>query len=272
MTTAEPYLETGHKPTTPEGDTLLRRWIVNLERSVISQVEAMGGRSVETDAYTATDLGRPAILYNWLCLRRPFDNLDLGVVLREADEFFRFADAPGNGTVFIYSVWPTPDLRPYGWSLSGHPPLMFLPAGAKAPPLPVRLTIEPVEDHDAFLATGRVLGEGFGLSEAERSTLQERFDERLLADRRLRFWLGREDGQPVCAAGAYVDAGVVQVLAVATIPAARGKGYGAMVTWAASLADPSLPAMLFASDAGRPVYERMGYLPLMRSTLWYRPR
>jgi hypothetical protein len=30
--------------------------------------------------------------------------------------------------------------------------------------------------------------------------------------------------------------------------------------------------MLLASDPGRPVYERMGYLPLLRFTVWQLPR
>jgi hypothetical protein len=42
------------------------------------------------------------------------------------------------------------------------------------------------------------------------------------------------------------------------------------VTWAATVAAPALPAVLLASDPGRPVYERMGYLPLLRATMWTR--
>ncbi|MDT4977821.1 MAG: hypothetical protein QOG98_3579, partial [Pseudonocardiales bacterium] len=39
----------------------------------------------------------------------------------------------------------------------------------------------------------------------------------------------------------------------------------------ATVVDASLPAVLFASDSGRPVYERLGYLPVSRWTLWHRP-
>ncbi len=52
------------------------------------------------------------------------------------------------------------------------------------------------------------------------------------------------------------------------IPTRAGAGFGAAVTWAATLADPSKPALLIASDPGQPVYERMGYLRLMRMTMW----
>jgi hypothetical protein len=51
-------------------------------------------------------------------------------------------------------------------------------------------------------------------------------------------------------------------------PEARGRGVGAAVTWAATMADPTRPAMLIASDLGQPVYARMGYLRVTRFTLW----
>jgi len=58
---------------------------------------------------------------------------------------------------------------------------------------------------------------------------------------------------------------------VAALPAARGRGAGAAVTWAATVCRPDLPAVLVASDDGRPVYERMGFLAVERWTAWLRP-
>jgi len=58
---------------------------------------------------------------------------------------------------------------------------------------------------------------------------------------------------------------------VAALSTARGRGAGAAVTWAATLADPALPAILVASDDGRPLYERMGYAAVERWTVWLRP-
>ncbi len=43
------------------------------------------------------------------------------------------------------------------------------------------------------------------------------------------------------------------------------------MTWAATLADPDRNAMLMASDAGAPVYLRMGYFTVLRMTLWFSP-
>ena len=50
----------------------------------------------------------------------------------------------------------------------------------------------------------------------------------------------------------------------------RGRGAGAVVTWAATLADPNRPAVLLASDDGRPIYARMGYVAVERWTAWLR--
>jgi predicted GNAT family acetyltransferase len=85
-------------------------------------------------------------------------------------------------------------------------------------------------------------------------------------------WVGWEGDQPVSAAATFIEAGINDVTLVGTVPEARRRGFGAALTWRATLAEPGLPAMLLSSDDGRPVYERMGFLPLLRFTLWYRPR
>ena len=64
--------------------------------------------------------------------------------------------------------------------------------------------------------------------------------------------------------------GLVEVDWVATLPDARGKGYGTALTWRAVEVAPDLPAVLIASDDGQPVYEKMGFLRLMRVTMHVR--
>ena len=59
---------------------------------------------------------------------------------------------------------------------------------------------------------------------------------------------------------------------VATVPEARQRGYSAALTWQATLADPTLPALLIATADGCPVYERIGYTSLFRFMLWSRDR
>ena len=76
------------------------------------------------------------------------------------------------------------------------------------------------------------------------------------------------DDRPVACAGVHVTDVCNEVEYVASHEDVRGRGIGAALTWAATLADPTKPAMLIASDPGQPVYERMGYLRLMRLTMW----
>jgi hypothetical protein len=84
----------------------------------------------------------------------------------------------------------------------------------------------------------------------------------------MRFWVGYLDGRPVACSGAHVTDACVDVEYVACHEAARGRGIGAALTWRATLADPTKPAVLIASDPGQPVYEKMGYLRVMRLTMW----
>jgi hypothetical protein len=120
--------------------------------------------------------------------------------------------------------------------LRGHPG-RGLPAG-RAPVAPPR---PPVPPRCARRWAAALLGRVGGRPPGER--------RRLLGDRRRG---GRRlGGDP--AAGA---------------PA----GYGAALTWRATLTEAGLPAILLASDDGRPVYQRMGFLPLLRFTVWQHPR
>jgi GNAT superfamily N-acetyltransferase len=61
---------------------------------------------------------------------------------------------------------------------------------------------------------------------------------------------------------------LVRVDNIATLESARGRGYGLALTAAAAAVDPSKPATLIASDLGRPVYDRLGFVAVMRFTYW----
>ena len=89
---------------------------------------------------------------------------------------------------------------------------------------------------------------------------------------RYRLWVGWEADRSVCGAATFVAVEINDVTLVGTVPEARRRGYGAAVTWRATLAVPALPALLLATDEGRPVYERMGYLPLFRFSQWSHDR
>ena len=78
------------------------------------------------DDLVAADLGRPAAMHNAATLLRPLPFDRPGGVLDEVEGFF---DGGGSGEVYLWSAWPTPDLRPRGWVLEGHPPMLLRPPG-----------------------------------------------------------------------------------------------------------------------------------------------
>jgi len=112
----------------------------------------------------------------------------------------------------------------------------------------------------------RVLVEGCPLEADEAAAIT---DPRLLGGD-LHLFLGYAGNAPVATAGAAIHHGLVEVDWVATLPHARRRGYGAALTWRAVQVAPDLPGVLIASDPGQPVYERMGFMRLLRATVWAR--
>lgn len=74
-------------------------------------------------------------------------------------------------------------------------------------------------------------------------------------------YVGYLDGQPVASNMLFCGAGVASVFGVATIPSARGRGIGAAITLIAyqdALQMGYRYGVLFASEMGLPVYQRIG--------------
>ncbi len=174
---------------------------------------------------------------------------------------------PAERHFVLMSPFPTPDLSGFGLELMGHPPLMLRPVGGEGPPPPAGLEIVPVTDAALLRQFVDTLVEAYPVPEAAQTPLAlEAF-----LDGPVRLFLGLVDGVPVGTSGVRLAHGIVDVEWVSALPAYRGKGYGAALTWAATLAEPEWPAVLIASDDGQPVYEAMGYLRLLRLTMWHRP-
>lgn len=265
-----PELETGWLPTTPDGDTYQRRFLLNWASNCAAQARDVGGRTAESPAVAMADSGRPSAFTNCATLLQPLAADTAPAILADIAEFYAFDDPNRRREVLLLSAWPTGDLRPWGWSLMGHPPVHLLPSGATPRPGPAELRIEEVGDVIGLRAWEQVVIEGFPLQNLIAAEPGALTGAGWSANPRAKRWVGWVDGRPVCASAAWIEYGVNNVTAVATLPDARRRGYGEALTWRAALADPALPAMLFSSDDGRPVYDRMGFLPLWRLTLWYR--
>ena len=215
---------------------------------------------LEDDDVVALDVGTDFFLANGAVLRHPVRDADLPAIVDRLHDFY--AAGPGVGWMLL-SAWPIPPIERMG--LIGHPPFMLRAPGGTAPPVPAGL--DDPRSHRRR-RHGRLRR---GRSRATRPRAEQTAvfaDRRILDVPGLRIWVGYLDDRPVACAGAHVTEACVDVEYVATHADVRGRGFGAAVTWAATLADPTKPAVLIASDPGQPVYERMGYLRLMRLTMW----
>ena len=71
-------------------------------------------------------------------------------------------------------------------------------------------------------------------------------------------WLGMVGDEPVGTAAAHVTDTFVDVEWISLHEGYRGRRIGEALTWTATLVQPELPAMLFASDLGQLTYRADG--------------
>jgi GNAT superfamily N-acetyltransferase len=258
-------LETGAGPATPPGDNLCNDYAQGLAEGFAALAEARGDRIDVDDTAAMGDGGSASLFGNVAVVRRPVDESAWPALAQRMQAFYR--GRPG-GSFLVFSAWPTPDLRPFDFGRVGHPPLMF------RPPAPV--TDEPIDDFEirpvADAASARdwedALVHGYPEPALQPFEAGCFLPERALAAPGWRHWVGYLSGQPVGTASALVGDHHVDVEFISTLESARGRGIGRALTAAAVLAAPDLPAMLISSDSGRTVYERLGFLPLLRFTMW----
>lgn len=250
-------LEDRWSPHAPETDSLLRGYVTGFAAMMAGIGRAIGGRVHETDDVIALDTGADLFLANGAALRHPLRDEDVPRLVDELHDFY--AQGAGVGWVLM-SAFPIPPIERMG--LIGHPPFMVRPAGGAAPPVPDGLTIREATN-DADMADFARALEGYPALHTDVLA-----DARILDVPGIHFYVGYVDGRPVACSGAHVTDACVDVEYVAAHADVRGRGFGAALTWAATIADPTKPAVLIASDPGQPIYERMGYLRILRLTMW----
>ena len=257
------HLTTGWEPDVPPEDTLVRQAVL-VHASWPVAVAGAAGRPWRSAARWAGGwIGDRGALTNPVVLTQPLTHVD--DVLGEIGALI-----PPSVPYLLLSPWPTADLREHGLVLIGHPPLMVR---FPAPPTPLPRwsgEVREIRDPAELAVAERVLVEGYPMPELDPLTPGDLLGPTLLRTA-TRLWIAWLDGAPVAMAAAHSAAGVTLVEYVASLPPARGRGAGAAVTWAATLADPDRPAVLIASDDGRSVYSRMGFLAVERWSAWLRP-
>lgn len=261
-------LETGSGPATPPGDNACNDYARGLAEAYAILARARGDVVVEDDDVVAMDGGSPCLFLNVAVIRRPLSTEGWREV---ATRLGRFYGERAGGDYLIFSPWPTADLAGAGFALVGHPPLMLrAPGPVPIDPVP-GLEIRPVDDAVSAQDWESTLVAGFpleGLEPYRPGCLLGPTPPAPGGGEGWAQWVAYLDGAPVAGAAAYVTATHVDVELVATLEAARGRGIGRAITATATSATIDRPAMLLASDPGRPVYERLGYRAVLRYTLW----
>ena len=255
------HLTTGWEPDVPAEDSLLRAYVLATADRSEAIARAADGSVRADERSSMADAGSPVVFDNVVTLLQPMTAEEARAVVGEALVFF-----PPDRPFVVLSAWPLPGAGDLGIELMGHPPFMFR---AVAPPpagWDAGLDLREVTDEAGLETFFRTIVEAYPMPEGETALTVP-----AILDTDVRLWVGYEGDRPVGTAGTYLSHGLNDVEWVSVHEADRGKGYGAALTWAATLADPGSPAVLIASDPGQPVYERMGYLRLTRMSMWFRP-
>lgn len=259
-------LEDGYGRDAPPGDNLCNDFARGMAAAYLSLATARGERVDDDDPDVAlADGGSASLFGNVAILLRPLRDQQWVEVAARMRAFFD--GAPGGGYL-VFSAWPTPDMRPHGFGQVGHPPLMVRPPGPLADEPVEGLEVRRVTDEGTALDWERTFVDGYPEPDLQPHQPGCLLPVEALTARGWHHWVGYLDGDPVATSSAFVGDHHVDVEFVATRAEARGRGVGRALTAIASLAAPDLPAMLISSDDGRPVYERLGYTPLLRFTLW----
>lgn len=257
------HLANGWEPDLDPTDTLVRQAAHVHASFATSIAQAIGRPWRLTDDWGGGFVADRGALSNAVMLLQP--PTDLGRIVGEIGEV-----VPPTSPYFLVSPWLALDFTPYGLVKLGHPPLMArLPAPHDDAPRD-GVEVREVTTPEELEVAERVLVEGYPMPDLQPLSPGDLWGPSVLSPS-MRIWLAYVDGAPASVAAAHLHAGVTLVEYVAALPNARGRGAGAAVTWAATLADPTRPALLIASDDGRPVYERMGFVAIERWTAWLRP-
>ena len=255
-------LTTGWESALDTRDTMLRAYLLHWAELCATFVRAGGGRVHYGEAFAAADLRVASGYWNAATLLAPPSSWDATVA--EIEEFF----AGGSGEAMLWSAFPTPDLRSRGWRLSGHPPLLIRPPLRVLPadrePGDVRRVASPAD----LVHWERVAIEGYPLPELQHAPTGALAPPALLADPRLSFWLAGEHDSPVAAAAGFHSHDIGSLAFGVTLPNARHRGHWRRLAVERLATAPDCWFAGVFSDYSRPGAESLGFVPVVRLTLW----
>lgn len=147
-------------------------------------------------------------------------------------------------------------------------PLMVRRTGAARAFLRPGTTVERVTDPSRLAEAERVMVDGFPLRGFRPLTRGAALPPRLLQTPGWDVWLASREGRPAAAGYSYDDGRAVGVYWLATLPDHRSAGMGRAVLSTALASRPDRPWTLVATDAGRPLYESLGFTTVS-TAVWY---
>jgi len=153
-------------------------------------------------------------------------------------------------------------LEVHGFEHDYSAPGMAIELDSLGETLPDELSIVSTHDDQTYRDWIIVLCGSYGMSFARAQAWTEATQALGGEDAPWRLYVGYWQGQPVACNLLFNGAGVAGLYCVGTIPDARGKGFGKAITL-----KPLLDAraagyhygVLFASDEGLPMYQRLGF-------------
>ena len=218
--------------------------------------------SVTASSWTSLE-PMPVIFFDWIGLRDPAADGGAAAVVRSVIGTF-----PRERRLVVSDPWQALPFGAHGFERGWQQPWMVrAPAPLPAALVPPELDVEEVRSPGALATFEATSLAGFEVPSQPSFTFHA---PGVLADARARLWTGRVRGRPVATAMAFVEAGVVGVYGVSTVPGARRRGYAAALTGLAIGADRALPAVLQPSAAAEPLYARLGFRRFADFDVWTR--
>ena len=256
------HLTHGWEPDTPADDSLVRTFLEGTAARGEYFAALVGGRAARVNGVALADVNSPVWFENTAVLMAPCELLDRDATIATILDFY-----PRERHIVLFSAFATWDLSDAGFELMGHPPFMVRPAGGGPPPWPTAFEARPVETAEDAATFTRILEDAYPMPGARAAAMAQLSEY----DGPMRLYNGYLGGEAVATAGAWVGDGLNDVGWISAMPSTRRKGVGAAITYASTVAEPEMPAVLISSDLGNRVYEALGYLTLFRMTLWHRP-
>jgi ribosomal protein S18 acetylase RimI-like enzyme len=173
-----------------------------------------------------------------------------------------------------FGWWVMPDDHPadlrsrliaHGFVFEGKQPAMALDLDrlGPVPEMPQDVKIEEIRDVAGLAEHTRLMAVGFELPSELETAFRVMLQGLLFGPgTSVRYFLALEQGQPIATSLLCLAGGTAGIFNVATVPEARGRGVGALVTDAALRAAREIGyriAVLESSGMGYNVYRRLGF-------------